>query len=84
MAYRDDDEDDRDHEGPDSVDIADEDDDQDLLTPCPHCRNMMYDDAERCPNCGEWVNSPGNARLPLWAILTALACLVVFIFLALR
>lgn len=84
MAYRDENDLD-DDEGPDPTDQDDSDgDDQDLLTPCPNCRNMMYDDTERCPNCGEWVSPPGTQRLPLWAIVTAVVCLAVFIFLALR
>ncbi|MDB5328816.1 MAG: hypothetical protein JWM57_4385 [Phycisphaerales bacterium] len=83
MAYRDED-DELDPEGPDSVDQADGDDDQDLLTPCPHCKQMMYEDTERCPHCGDYVSPDRSGGLPLWAIVTAVICLAVFIFLAIR
>ncbi|MBL8826410.1 MAG: hypothetical protein JNM18_05455 [Planctomycetaceae bacterium] len=67
----DDDEDDFDPDVYDSDDLE--------LVPCPHCGSEIYEETERCPQCGEYVNQ--QARLgvnrPLWFIVTALVCLYV-------
>lgn len=31
-------------------------DDQDATDECPHCGASIYDDAERCSNCGEYLS----------------------------
>ncbi len=47
-----------------------EGDDSDLTMPCPQCGEPVYEDAERCPECG-WYLSREDAprRIPLWFIL---------------
>ena len=46
-------------EDPDESDM-DEHDEPDLI-PCPHCRKMINEDAERCHHCGQWVEETGGA-----------------------
>lgn len=44
--------------------------------PCPECGADIYDDAERCPACGQYVTirSQGPwAAKPLWWVLLAAA-----------
>lgn len=58
--WHDDDLDDR--EWPD-----DEDDDQTI--PCPHCREPVYEDAERCPSCGRYLTREDVPwRRPIWLV----------------
>ena len=37
--------------------------------PCGHCAAQVYEDAEQCPHCGEWIIRRGASALsgkPLW------------------
>ncbi len=66
--------DDRD-EGPLSVDLDKLNDDETPVAPCPECGEDVYDDAQRCPACGEYVThrpSVWTGR-PWWWILLAAA-----------
>ncbi|MGB9626706.1 MAG: zinc ribbon domain-containing protein [Phycisphaerae bacterium] len=49
--------------------------------PCPACGRSIYDDAEKCPYCGEWITPPGTAetrsRSWFWPILVALLVVVI-------
>ena len=39
-----------------------EEDDASETRPCPSCRELIYEDAERCPACGDYVEvSPAAA-----------------------
>jgi len=65
-------------------DLDQYDDDFSETLPCPNCGKEIYEDAERCPYCGEYVvftNSQWVGR-PLWwillGILGILATIVVF------
>ena len=63
----------------------DEDDDGDDTVPCPHCRKPVYEDAELCPHCGNYLSredSPG--RPPVWLLVGVLACLAVVLMWILR
>ncbi len=42
--------------------------DQDNMLPCPHCRAEIYDEAEQCPYCGEFILSDARpfASKPTW------------------
>jgi endogenous inhibitor of DNA gyrase (YacG/DUF329 family) len=53
--------------------------DDDATAPCPHCGAEIYDDAERCPECGGYVSreEAPPARRPLWVIVGAVICLVI-------
>ena len=71
------DEDDRD--APLEQDI-DADDDVNEVLPCPSCGQEVFEDAERCPYCGDWI-VPGSGRGQLhwvWMIAGILA-LIAFI-----
>ena len=51
------------HEYPDEDDV-----DGDLL-PCPHCKELIYDDAPQCLYCGQYVThttSPFSGRPSWW------------------
>ena len=83
MAY--DRTDDSKDEGPDSVDL--DDDEDDLLDPCPRCKRAVYHDAEQCPHCGHYLNVEDETAPrthPAWVIVTATVCLAVFIYLLVR
>ncbi len=59
----------------DALDEFDEEEDSTATTPCPACGIEIYEDAERCPHCGEYVvhgHSPWSGR-PLWWIVLGLA-----------
>jgi hypothetical protein len=54
------------------------------LVPCPNCGAEVYEDAERCPVCGEYVvhgSSPAWQGKPGWyvalAVLGTIAVIVV-------
>jgi predicted RNA-binding Zn-ribbon protein involved in translation (DUF1610 family) len=51
--------------------------------PCPSCRQMIYEETEQCPHCGEWV-MPTAARArrisPLWIAAAVLALLAMLSF----
>ena len=74
MAWDDDDSDDSDYAG---FSTAGEDDDPTL--PCPHCGAEVYENAERCPECGKYLSEedvPSGPK-PLWIIVGVLVCLVI-------
>ena len=57
----------------------DEDDhDDDPTAPCPHCGEPIYDDAERCPDCGHYLSREDAPRSrPAWFVVGFLLCLAV-------
>ena len=78
------DEDDRmdEDEGPLESDLREPgEEDGTELTPCPSCGEPIYEDAERCPRCGQYVlpqPAAGGRGRWLWAaaILAGLALLL--------
>ncbi|MCA9026639.1 MAG: zinc-ribbon domain-containing protein [Planctomycetaceae bacterium] len=51
------------------------------LRPCPSCGAEIYEDAEQCPYCGEyvvWSNSAFSGK-PLWWIILGLIGMVAVI-----
>jgi endogenous inhibitor of DNA gyrase (YacG/DUF329 family) len=53
---------DEDGEGFEDLDYDEDDTDQ---APCPHCGAEVYDDADRCPECGQNIvrgQGPGGLR----------------------
>lgn len=43
---------------------------------CPECRDPVYEDAERCPNCGHYLSrEDASRRRPWWVVAGVLACL---------
>jgi hypothetical protein len=56
-----------------------EDDEGPGTIPCPYCGEDVYEDAERCPHCANYLSredAPPRAR-PWWIILGALGVLAV-------
>jgi predicted RNA-binding Zn-ribbon protein involved in translation (DUF1610 family) len=54
----------------------DDPDDDDETMPCPHCGEAVFDDAERCPECGQYLSREDAPRSkPWWVVLGVVACL---------
>jgi predicted RNA-binding Zn-ribbon protein involved in translation (DUF1610 family) len=69
----------RDDDGEGFEDLDYDEDDTDLAV-CPHCGAEVYDDVDRCPECGQNIvrgSDAGGRRpasgpgWPIWVILTA-------------
>lgn len=45
-----------------------DEDDTDETFPCPHCGKSVYEDAEWCPHCDQYLSAEEQAanRKPLW------------------
>jgi hypothetical protein len=60
-------------------------DDDDTTMPCPHCGEDVYDDAEQCPSCGQYLSredAPATVR-PWWIVIGVAVCLVIVVLWAL-
>lgn len=67
-----------DHDELDDIEFPDAESGDDDLTPCPSCRRPIYEDAERCPYCENWISredAPG--RPPTWVFVGVLVCLAI-------
>jgi hypothetical protein len=77
MPFHDDEDDDLDRsEFPDRDDEEGEDDD---TMPCPYCRQPVYEDAERCPHCENYLSredAPPQGK-PWWIVIGLLVCLII-------
>ena len=64
----------------DADNYSDDDDDDDTI-PCPHCEKEIYDGAEQCPYCGQYISEEDapRDRRPGWIILGASICLAIVI-----
>ena len=65
------------HEFPDEDDLTPDTDSVDL-EPCPACGLQLYEQAEQCPHCGEWVVRSRGPRSPGWTVLVLLV-LAIFV-----
>jgi len=82
MSHEDDeaDEDDLDdRESPDPADV-DDSDSVDLDT-CPYCGRPVYEQAEVCPHCNNFISREDSlpSRKPLWIIAGVIVTLVVIV-----
>ncbi|MAG92153.1 MAG: hypothetical protein CMJ48_00160 [Planctomycetaceae bacterium] len=66
-------------------DEYDDDDGESYVVPCPNCGTEVYEDAEQCPSCGDYI-VPGTSALSNWSpwwvllgFLGVLATIIVFI-----
>ena len=66
----------RDPEGPDAEDCA-QDGAVDEV-PCPGCGQMIYEESQKCPLCGEWI-SPKPSSTGIFHVVVVLIVLLVFI-----
>jgi hypothetical protein len=72
QPYGDDESDDP--EAPDASDWTDEDEDADQVA-CLACGRAIWEEAQQCPHCGEWVGPGARGPTP-WALFVAIALLV--------
>ncbi len=54
---------------------------------CPNCGADVYEDAEQCPRCGEWITDSthplaGRSRWFVWAGLLGIAAVILTLILA--
>jgi hypothetical protein len=60
----------------DDDDEWDEDPDDDVTMPCPHCHSPVFDDAEQCPGCGFYLSREDDpSRKPWWVVAGVATCL---------
>lgn len=61
---------------------VDEDDDEDYDTvECPSCSASVYEDAEQCPVCGEYIHSASLRSLkPKWFVGIAIVLVVAMLW----
>lgn len=72
----DDDWDNSDEFSDEDLDAEDIDDDRSTV-PCPYCRRPVYEDAEYCANCDEYISleDAPPERKPAWILWTAVILL---------
>lgn len=64
-----------------------EEDDSCGTVPCPNCGGKVYEDAEQCPLCGEYIVRGGGrvwSGKPLWWLLLGLAGVLALVFARMR
>jgi hypothetical protein len=53
-----------------------DEDEEDTTDECPYCHKPVYDDAEQCPHCGQYISKedrPTNPK-PWWIIAGVAVC----------
>ena len=65
----------------DADDYGGEDDDEanEPTVPCPYCRAEIHEDAQRCPECGQYISAEDRpaARQPWWIVVGAIALMYI-------
>jgi predicted nucleic acid-binding Zn ribbon protein len=86
LPYEDDDETDLDEsELPDPSDMDTDDDEPEVGDPCPFCKKPIYEDADRCPYCGNFIASQSPTRSnSTWIIVCVIVCLIAVLIVWLR
>ena len=60
------------------------DDSESEALPCPSCHQLVYEDTEQCPHCGDWITPlAAHARKPVWIRVAGFVALAAFLTLAL-
>ena len=56
-----------------------EGDSADDTEPCSYCRQPVYEDAEQCPHCGNYLSEEDASPRPRpwWIILGVIVCLAI-------
>jgi hypothetical protein len=74
---------DDDPDAPLEDDLDDSDDDDDASTDCrecPSCGALIYEFAEQCPKCGDWIVNPARVTTrPAWVKVVALVLVGAFV-----
>jgi len=92
VADDDEEDDDLDYDASDLT-PGDDDDDEDYSVnsesstdPCPHCGAQVYEDAEQCPLCGQYITDEETPRTsqPRWVVWTAIVILVPLTYVLVR
>ncbi len=80
MNYQDDDND-EDFDDPQTPELADVDEDSVDTERCPGCGKAVYEEAEICPHCRNYISREDSLppRKPIWIIIVAVAALVAVI-----
>jgi predicted nucleic acid-binding Zn ribbon protein len=79
MSTRQEDDDLDETEGPDEFDRG-SDDGPSVTIPCPNCGQDVYEDAERCPHCAEYITAAASPGRPTWLIIAAVLALLGVLF----
>ena len=65
---------DDDSEDPDLSEM-DEGEGSEEYSPCPYCGALIYEDAERCAECGKYISEEDSpSRQPKWVWITVIVC----------
>lgn len=67
----------------DAWDDEDLDDGESEEAACPACGRSVYEDADKCPHCGEWITPTGEAqrrsRTWFWPVLVVVLILMMLV-----
>ncbi len=78
MPFRDDDFEELDEE--EYPDSHSDEEGNSITMKCPHCRNLIFEEAEQCPHCGMYLtveDSPSSQ--PLWIVVGAVLLLITIV-----
>lgn len=55
------------------------DDDEEATIPCPHCRQQIHEDSQRCPYCERYLSSEDSPAFlkPRWIVAGVVVCLII-------
>ena len=67
-------------------DYGDDDDAEVDTKVCPYCRAEIYEEAEECPECGNYLTGREGAAggKPMWIVVTVIVLAGVFLIYAIR
>jgi len=71
-------------EGPQDIDLEELGGDESETAPCPACGAEVYEDADRCPACGEFILAKlagGRGPVLWWIFLGGVAAVAVVLYL---
>jgi hypothetical protein len=77
----DDDDDDRDAPDPSDRDEESDDADESDTVPCPYCRQPVWDGAELCPHCRNYLSDEDAPRRTPWWLIAGVAVCVAMVLL---
>ena len=57
----------------------DENDEENDTLPCPYCGELIFEDAEVCPECGNFIVDEDRPSRPNWVLWTAVVLLILIL-----